>query len=87
MRVLGMTLHALLRGGWPPGVELFCYPLHPKVRSPQVGPSYVLVHVDVPKVGAYLLRPFSRVSVMVHGVVGVMRVSRVARMLLLLVLT
>ena len=87
MRVLGMTLHALLRGGRAPGVELFCYPLHPKVRPPQVSPSYVLVHVDVPKVGADLLGPFSRVSTMVvHGVVGVMRVTRVTRVLLLLVL-
>ena len=85
MRVLGMTLHALLRGGRAPGVELFCYPLHPKVSSPQVGPSYVLVHVDVPKVGADLLGPFSRVSTMVvHGVVRVMRVTRVTRVLLLL---
>ena len=84
MRVLGMTLHALLRSGRAPGVELLCYPLHPKVRSPQVCPSYILVHVDVPKVGTDLLGPFSRMSTMVvHGVVGVMRVNRV---LLLLVL-
>ena len=85
MRVLGMTLHALLRSGRAPGVELLCYPLHPKVRSPQVGPSYVLVHVDVSKVGTYLLGPFSRVSTMVvHWVVRVMRVTRVTRVLLLL---
>ena len=89
MRVLGMTLHALLRSGGAPGVELFCYPLHPKVRSPQVCPSYVLVHVDVPKVGAHLLGPFTRVATMVvHGVVWVVRVTtRVTRVLLLLVLT
>ena len=85
MRVLGMTLHALLRGGRAPGVELFCYPLHPKVSSPQVGPSYVLVHVDVPKVGADLLGPFRVLSTMVmHGVVGVM--SWVTRVLLLLLM-
>ena len=87
MRVLGMTLHALLRSGRAPGVELLCYPLHPKVRSPQVGPSYVLVHVDVPKVGADLLGPLTRVAMVVHGVVRVVRVSRVTRVLLLLVLT
>ena len=82
-----MALDALLGGGRAPGVELFSDPLHPKVRPPQVSPSYVLVHVDVPKVGAYLLGPFSRVAVVVHGVIGVVGVSRVTRMLLLLVLT
>ena len=83
--VLGMPLDALLGGGRAPGVELFSDPLHPKVRPPQVSPSYVLVHVDVPKVGTNLLGPFSRVSTMVvHWVVRVMRVTRVTRVLLLL---
>ena len=85
--VLGMALDALLGGGRAPGVELFSDPLHPKVRPPQVSPSNVLVHVDVPKVGADLLGPLTRVAMVVHGVVRVVRVSRVTRVLLLLVLT
>ena len=89
MWILGMTLHPLLRSGRSPRVELFCYPLHPKVRSPQVRPSNVLVHVDVPKVGADLLGPFTRVSTMVvHGVVRVVSrvTTRVTRVLLLLLM-
>ena len=80
-----MSLHALLSRGRAPGVELFCYPLHPKVRSPQIRSSYILIHVDVPKVCANLLGPFRVLSTMVmHGVVRVM--SWVTRVLLLLLM-
>ena len=84
--ILGMAFNSLLRGRLPPRIEVLRYSLHPEVRSPQVGPSYVLVHVDVTKVGLLdLLSPFCRLSMLVHGVVRVLR-GRVATWVTLVLL-
>ena len=84
--ILGMAFNSLLRGSLAPRIEVLSYSLHPEVRSPQVGPSYVLVHVDVTKVGLLdLLSPFCRLSMLVHGVVRVLR-GRVATWVTLVLL-
>ena len=71
-RILGMAFNSLLGGRLAPRIEVLSYSLHPEVGSPQVCPSYVLVHVDVTKVGLLdLLSPLSRLSMLVHGVVRV----------------
>ena len=86
--ILGMAFNSLLGGRLAPRIEVLSYSLHPEVGSPQVCPSYVLVHVDVTKVGLLdLLSPLSRLSMLVHGVVRVLggRVaSRVTLVLLVL---
>ena len=72
--ILGMAFNSLLGGRLAPRIEVLSYSLHPEVGSSQVCPSYVLVHVDVTKVGLLdLLSPLSRLSVLVHGVVRVVR--------------
>ena len=84
--ILGMAFNSLLGGRLAPRIEVLSYSLHPEVRSPQVCPSYVLVHVDVTKVGLLdLLSPLSRLSMLVHGVVRVVR-GRVATWVTTLVL-
>ena len=84
--ILGMAFNSLLRGSLAPRIEVLSYSLHPEVGSPQVCPSYVLVHVDVTKAGLLdLLTPLSRLAVLVHGVVRVLR-GRVATWVTTLVL-
>lgn len=88
-RILGMAFNSLLGGRLAPRIEVLSYSLHPEVGSPQVCPSYVLVHVDVTKVGLLdLLSPLSRLSMLVHGVVRVLggRVASWVTSLVLLVL-
>ena len=84
--ILGMAFNSLLGGRLAPRIEVLSYSLHPEVGSPQVCPSYVLVHVDVTKVGLLdLLSPLSRLSMLVHGVVRVLG-GRVASWVTTLVL-
>ena len=84
--ILGMAFNSLLRGSLAPRIEVLRYSLHPEVGSPQVCPSYVLVHVDVTKVGLLdLLRPFCRLSMLVQGVVRMVR-GRVATWVTLVLL-
>ena len=84
--ILGMAFNSLLGGRLAPRIEVLSYSLHPEVGSPQVCPSYVLVHVDVTKVGLLdLLSPLSRLSMLVHGVVRVLR-GRVATWVALVLL-
>ena len=88
--ILGMAFNSLLGGRLAPRIEVLSYSLHPEVGSPQVCPSYVLVHVDVTKVGLLdLLSPLSRLlAMLVHGVVRVVggRVATWVTTLVLLVL-
>ena len=71
--ILGMPFNSLLGGRLAPRIKVLSYSLHPEVGSPQVCPSYVLVHVDVTKIGLLdLLSPLSRLSMLVHGVVRVL---------------
>ena len=85
--ILGMAFNSLLGGRLAPRIEVLSYSLHPEVGSSQVCPSYVLVHVDVTKVGLlHLLSPLSRLlAMLVHGVVRVVR-GRVATWVTTLVL-
>ena len=84
--ILGMAFNSLLGGRLTSRIEVLSYSLHPEVGSPQVCPSYVLVHVDVTKAGLLdLLSPLSRLAMLVHGVVRVLR-GRVATWVTLVLL-
>ena len=85
--ILGMAFNSLLGGRLASRIEVLSYSLHPEVGSPQVCPSYVLVHVDVTKVGLLdLLSPLSRLAMLVHGVVSRVVRRRVATWVTTLVL-